>query len=323
MMELNSKIFVAGHRGLAGSSIVRCLENKGFTNLVVRSSKELDLRNQHSVREFFLQEKPEFVFDAAAKVGGILANSTYPAEFIYDNIMIQSNLIQSSCEFGVKKFLFLGSVCIYPKESQLPIRENHLMTGPLETTNEAYAIAKICGIKMCEFYRKQYGFNAVSVMPSNLYGPGDNFHPQNSHVISGLIQKFHTAKHEGRDVNVCWGDGSPEREFLYIDDLSSACFEVMQKYDNHEIINISSGVEYSIKEVAEMVKEIVGFTGEIVWDTTKPNGTTKRPLNINKIKKMGWFPKINLYDGIRMTFDWYVNNYQQLQQTSRYTGRIV
>jgi GDP-L-fucose synthase len=322
MMETNSKIFVAGHRGLAGSSILRCLESKGFTNLVVRSSKELDLRNQQAVREFFLQEKPEFVFDAAAKVGGILANSTYPAEFIYDNIMIQSNLIQSSYETGVKKFLFLGSVCIYPKESQLPIRENHLMTGPLETTNEAYAIAKICGIKMCEFYRKQYGFNAVSVMPSNLYGPGDNFHPQNSHVISGLIQKFYSAKLEGRDKIECWGDGSPEREFLYIDDLSSACFEVMQKYDHHEIINISSGVEYTIKEVAEMVKEIVGFQGEIIWDTTKPNGTMKRPLNINKIKKMGWFPKVNLYDGISITFDWYMNKYQQLQ-SARPTERGV
>ena len=243
MMQTNSKIFVAGHRGLAGSSILRCLESKGFTNLIVRSKKELDLRNQQAVREFFLQEKPEFVFDAAAKVGGILANSTYPAEFIYDNIMIQSNLIQSSYEIGVKKFLFLGSVCIYPKESQLPIRENHLMTGPLETTNEAYAIAKICGIKMCEFYRKQYGFNAVSIMPSNLYGPGDNFHPQNSHVISGRIHKFYTAKLEGTDSIHCWGDGSPEREFLYIDDLASACFDVMQKYDHSEIINISSGVE--------------------------------------------------------------------------------
>lgn len=307
MMMPESKIFVAGHRGLAGSAILRMLKERGFTNIIVRGKDELDLREQAAVRDFFATEKPEFVFDAAAKVGGILANSTYPAQFIYDNVMIQSNLIQSSYETGVKKFLFLGSVCIYPKESQLPIRETHLMTGPLETTNEAYAIAKICGIKMCEFYRKQYNFNAVSVMPSNLYGPGDNFHPQNSHVISGLIQKFHAAKVEGKKEISCWGDGSPEREFLYIDDLSSACVDVMQKYDHHEIINISSGVEYSIKEVAEIVKEIVGFRGEIIWDDTKPNGTMKRPLNINKIKKMGWFPKTNLYDGIGLTYEWYVN----------------
>jgi GDP-L-fucose synthase len=311
MMEVDSKIFVAGHRGLAGSSILRMLKGRGFTNIVVRSKDELDLRNQQAVRDFFAAEKPEFVFDAAAKVGGILANSTYPADFIYDNIMIQTNLIRSAYDNQVKKFLFLGSVCIYPKESQLPIRENHLMTGPLETTNEAYAIAKICGIKMCEFYRKQYGFNAVSIMPSNLYGPGDNFHPQNSHVISGLIHKFYSAKIQGKDSIECWGDGSPEREFLYIDDLASACVDVMQNYDHSEIINISSGVEYSIKEVAEMVKEVVGYKGEILWDTTKPNGTMKRPLNTNKIKKMGWFPKVNLRDGIKMTFEWYVDKHKQ------------
>lgn len=309
MMNENSKIFVAGHMGLAGSSIVRYLKNEGFTNIIVKTKKELDLRDQRAVKKFFSNERPEFVFDAAAKVGGILANNTYPAEFIYDNTMIQNNLIHTSFKFGVKKFLFLGSVCIYPKESELPIKENHLLTGPLETTNEAYAIAKICGLKMCEFYHKQYGFNAVSIMPSNLYGPRDNFHPQNSHVISGLIQKFYSAKLENKNKVICWGDGSPEREFLYIDDLSSACFEVMQKYDKHDIINVSSGVEYSIKEVAEIIKNVVEFHGEIIWDSSKPNGTIKRPLNTNKIKKMGWFPKINLEEGIRMTFEWYKYNH--------------
>lgn len=318
MMSPDSKVFVAGHRGLAGSAILRMLTERGFTNIVVRGKNELDLRDQAAVRDFFSTEKPEFVFDAAAKVGGILANSTYPADFIYDNIMIQTNLIRSAYENQVKKFLFLGSVCIYPKDSLLPIKESYLLTGQLETTNEAYAIAKICGIKMCEFYRRQYGFNAVSVMPANLYGLEDNFHPQNSHVISGLIRKFHTAKLEGREFIECWGDGTPEREFLFIDDLASACLEVMQKYNSHEIINISSGVEYSIKEVAEMVKEIVGFDGEIRWDTTKPNGTMKRPLNINKIKKMGWFPKVNLYDGIKMTFDWYVANLERLKGTPKH-----
>jgi GDP-L-fucose synthase len=319
-MNLDSKIFVAGHRGLAGSSIIRCLIERGYTNLVLKTKSELDLRNQQAVSDFFRDEKPEYVFDAAAKVGGILANSNYPADFIYDNIMIQTNLIRSAYENSVKKFLFLGSVCIYPKESQLPIRENYLMTGPLETTNEAYAIAKICGIKMCEFYRKQYGFNAVSVMPSNLYGPGDNFHPQNSHVISGLIQKFHSAKINNQSQFSCWGDGSPEREFLYIDDLASACLDVMLRYNNSEIINISSGVEYSIKEVAEMVKDIVGYEGEIIWDTSKPNGTMKRPLNINKIKKMGWFPKVNLYDGIRMTYDWYIQNLEMIKKDAKNHG---
>jgi GDP-L-fucose synthase len=320
MMNQDSKIYVAGHRGLAGSSIIRLLMDRGFRNIIVRSKNELDLRNQAAVRDFFESEKPDFVFDAAAKVGGILANSTYPAEFIYDNIMIQTNLIQSAYESKVEKFLFLGSVCIYPKESQLPIRESYLLTGPLETTNEPYAVAKICGIKMCEFYRKQYGFNAVSVMPSNLYGPGDNFHPQNSHVISGLIQKFHLAKTEAKMEISCWGDGSPEREFLFVEDLASACLDVMQRYNNSEIINISSGVEYSIKEVAEMVKEIVGYEGKIIWDTSKPNGTMKRPLNINKIKKMGWFPKVNLYDGIRMTYDWYIGNLESIQKDVKNRG---
>lgn len=308
-MNSQSKIFVAGHRGLVGSAILRLLKSRGFTNVITRSKQELDLRDQVSVTRFFDSEKPEYVIDAAAKVGGILANSTYPAEFIYDNIMIQSNLVNSAYHFSCKKFLFLGSVCIYPKEPLLPIKEEYLMTGPLEATNEAYAIAKICGIKMCEFYRKQYGFDAISLMPTNLYGPGDNFHPQNSHVISGLIRKFHDAKVRGLAEVVCWGDGSPKREFLYSDDLAEACLLSIQNYSGDEILNVSSGIEYSIREVANMVKKVVGFDGEIVWDTTKPNGTMKRPLSINKIKKMGWSPKMSLHDGIKLTFDWYINNY--------------
>lgn len=308
MMEKNSKVFVAGHNGLAGSSIVRYLKSEGFTNIVCKSKKELDLRNQDQVAGFFASEKPEYVFDSAAKVGGILANSNYPAEFIYDNIMIQSNLIHNSYLHGVKKFLFLGSVCIYPKYPELPIKEDSLMTGPLETTNEAYAIAKICGIKMCESYKKQYGFNAISVMPTNLYGPNDNFHPENSHVISGLVRRFHEAKINNLPSVVCWGDGSPEREFLYIDDLASACVKLMNVYDGNEIINVSSGIEYSIKEVADIVKRVVGYTGDILWDTSKPNGTIKRPLNTNKIRKMGWEPKTSLKDGIQKMYEWYVTN---------------
>jgi GDP-L-fucose synthase len=308
MMNLNSKIFVAGHKGLAGSAITKHLREKGYTNIILKSKSELDLRNQNDVLDFFMQEKPEYVFDAAAKVGGIMANNTYPAEFIYDNILIQTNIIDAAYKSQVKKFLFLGSVCIYPKEAQLPIKEKYLMSGPLETTNEAYAIAKICGIKMCEFYRKQYGFNAISLMPTNLYGPGDNFHPQNSHVIPGLIQKFYNAKKNNEQQVVCWGDGTPEREFLYIDDLASACHEMMQVYDECEIINVSSGVEYSIKEIAEMIKNIMGYEGSIIWDTSKPNGTMRRPLCTNKIKKLGWFPTTTLKDGLQKTIEWYIIN---------------
>lgn len=307
-MNLDSKIFVAGHRGLAGSAITRFLQQKGYKNIILKTREELDLRKQNDVMNFFASEKPEFVFDAAAKVGGILANNTYPADFIYDNIMIQTNLINSAYKNDVKKFLFLGSVCIYPKESQLPIKEKYLMSGPLETTNEAYAIAKICGIKMCEFYKKHYGFNSISLMPTNLYGPGDNFHPQNSHVIPGLIHKFYKAKINNEPTVTCWGDGTPEREFLYIDDLASACHEMMQVYNDAEIINVSSGVEYSIKEIAEMIKEVIDYSGNILWDTSKPNGTIKRPLCTNKIKKLGWFPSTTLREGLQKTISWYSEN---------------
>jgi len=303
MMEKNSKIFVAGHKGLAGSAIVRNLQSRGYTNIITKNKNQLDLRSQVEVSEFFKTESIEYVFDAAAKVGGIHANYTYPAEFIYDNLMIQTNLIDSAYRNGVKKFLFLGSVCIYPKFAPLPIVEDCLLTGFLEPTNEAYAIAKIAGIKMCQAYRKQYGFNAISLMPTNLYGPGDNYHPENSHVMAAMIRRFVEAKDNNLEEVVCWGDGSPKREFLYSDDLASACLLAMDNYDEYEIMNVSTGQEVSIKETAETVAKVVGYTGNIVWDTTKPNGTIKRPLHIEKIKNLGWKPDISLEEGISKSIE--------------------
>lgn len=302
-MEKTSKIFVAGHKGLAGSAIVRNLQKQGYTNIVTKNKSELDLRNQSMVEDFFKSESIEFVFDAAAKVGGIHANYTYPAEFIYDNLMIQTNLIDSAYRNNVKKFLFLGSVCIYPKFAPLPIVEDCLMTGFLEPTNEAYAIAKIAGIKMCQAYRKQYGFNAISLMPTNLYGPGDNYHPENSHVMAAMIRRFVEAKDNSLEEVVCWGDGSPKREFLYSDDLATACILAMQKYEEYEIMNVSTGEEVSIKETAETVAKVVGYTGKITWDTTKPNGTIKRPLYIEKIKQLGWEPQVSLEEGIKQSIE--------------------
>lgn len=302
-MEKNSKIFVAGHKGLAGSAIVRNLQSRGYTNIITKNKNQLDLRSQVEVSEFFKTESIEYVFDAAAKVGGIHANYTYPAEFIYDNLMIQTNLIDSAYRNGVKKFLFLGSVCIYPKFAPLPIVEDCLLTGFLEPTNEAYAIAKIAGIKMCQAYRKQYGFNAISLMPTNLYGPGDNYHPENSHVMAAMIRRFVEAKDNNLEEVVCWGDGSPKREFLYSDDLASACLLAMDNYDEYEIMNVSTGQEVSIKETAETVAKVVGYTGNIVWDTTKPNGTIKRPLHIEKIKNLGWKPDISLEEGISKSIE--------------------
>lgn len=302
-MEKNSKIFVAGHKGLAGSAIVRNLQSRGYTNIITKNKNQLDLRSQVEVSEFFKTESIEYVFDAAAKVGGIHANYTYPAEFIYDNLMIQTNLIDSAYRNGVKKFLFLGLVCIYPKFAPLPIVEDCLLTGFLEPTNEAYAIAKIAGIKMCQAYRKQYGFNAISLMPTNLYGPGDNYHPENSHVMAAMIRRFVEAKDNNLEEVVCWGDGSPKREFLYSDDLASACLLAMDNYDEYEIMNVSTGQEVSIKETAETVAKVVGYTGNIVWDTTKPNGTIKRPLHIEKIKNLGWKPDISLEEGISKSIE--------------------
>lgn len=297
-MEKTSKIFVAGHKGLAGSAIIKNLKKQGYENIITKNKSELDLRNQSMVEDFFKSESIDFVFDAAAKVGGIHANYTYPAEFIYDNLMIQTNLIDNAYKNGVKKFLFLGSVCIYPKFAPLPIVEDCLMTGFLEPTNEAYAIAKIAGIKMCQAYRKQYGFNAISLMPTNLYGPGDNYHPENSHVMAAMIRRFVEAKNSGLEEVVCWGDGSPKREFLYSDDLATACILAMNNYNEYEIMNVSTGQEVSIKKTAETVAKVVGYTGNIKWDTTKPNGTIKRPLYIEKIKNLGWKPEVSLEEGI-------------------------
>lgn len=307
-MDNNSKIFVAGHKGLAGSAIVRVLLKNGFTNVITKSKSELDLRNQSDVRDFFEQEKPEYVFDAAAKVGGIHANDTYSADFIYDNLTIQTNLIDSAYRSGVKKFLFLGSVCIYPKFAPLPIVEDCLLTGFLEPTNEAYAVAKISGIKMCQAYKKQYGFNTISLMPTNLYGPGDNYHPENSHVMAAMIRKFSNAKDNNLDEVICWGDGSPKREFLYSDDLAEACLIAMQNPSEYDVMNVSTGEEVSIKETAEIVSEAVGYSGKISWDTTKPNGTIKRPLYVDKIKSLGWEPKISLREGVQMAHQWYKDN---------------
>lgn len=307
-MDNDSKIFVAGHKGLAGSAIVRVLLKNGFTNVITKSKSELDLRNQSDVRDFFEQEKPEYVFDAAAKVGGIHANDTYSADFIYDNLTIQTNLIDSAYRSGVKRFLFLGSVCIYPKFAPLPIVEDCLLTGFLEPTNEAYAVAKISGIKMCQAYKKQYGFDTISLMPTNLYGPGDNYHPENSHVMAAMIRKFSHAKDNNLDEVICWGDGSPKREFLYSDDLAEACLVAMQNPSEYDVMNVSTGEEVSIKETAEIVSDVVGYSGKISWDTTKPNGTIKRPLYVDKIKSLGWEPKIGLREGVQMAYQWYKEN---------------
>jgi GDP-L-fucose synthase len=310
-MDSDSKIYVAGHRGLSGSALIDSLRKEGYNNIVTKTKNELDLRNQKEVKDFFEYEKIEYVFDCAAKVGGIHANSTYPAEFIYDNLMIQTNLIHSAYESKVKKFLFLGSVCIYPKFAPLPIVEDCLLTGFLEPTNEAYAVAKIAGIKMCQAYKKQYGFNAISLMPTNLYGPGDNYHPENSHVMAAMIRRFHDAKVNSQEQVYCWGDGSSKREFLYSYDLASACIMAMKNYEDTEIMNVSTGKEYTIKEVAETVSKIIGYEGEIFWDTSKPNGTIKRPLYIQKIKDLGWSSSIELEEGVDKAYSDFLKIYSK------------
>ena len=304
-MDSESKIFVAGHRGLVGSAIVRVLKERGYTNILTRTRDELDLLNQKKVLDFFDSEKPEYVFDAAAKVGGIHANDTYSADFIYENIQIQTNLIHSAWEFGVKKFLFLGSVCIYPKYAEVPVREESLLTGHLEPTNDAYAIAKISGIKMLQAYYKQYGMKSVSLMPSNLYGPGDNFHPENSHVIPAMIIKFRNSN--GKSV-MFWGDGTPKREFLYSEDLADACLFAMDNFENAELINIGSGENVSIKELSNTIASVLGYDGEIKWDISRPNGTPNRPLNCSKMTEMGWKPKHTLSRGLQKTYDWFIKN---------------
>jgi len=297
-MNKNSKIYIAGHRGMAGSAILRRLQQEGYTNIIYRSSQELDLRNQQAVADFFSQEKPEYVFLAAAKVGGILANNTYKADFIYENLAIQSNVIHQSYKHAVKKLLFLGSSCIYPKFAPQPIKEEYLLTGTLEPTNEPYAIAKIAGIKMCQAYREQYGCNFISVMPTNLYGEGDNYDPQNSHVIAALIRKFYEAKRDGKKQVEIWGTGTPRREFLNADDLADACYFLMLHYDSPEIVNIGVGEDISIKELALLIKEIVGYEGELFFDTSKPDGTPRKLLDVSKLHNLGWRHRIGLREGI-------------------------
>ncbi len=305
-MKKNSPIFVAGHRGLAGGAIYRNLEQAGFTNLILRSRAELDLRDQAATARFFTTEQPEYVFLAAAKVGGILANATQPAEFLRDNLAIQTNVIHSARQTGVKKLLFLGSSCIYPRLAPQPMREDALLTGPLEPTNEWYAIAKIAGIKMCQAYRKQYGFSAICLQPTNLYGPGDNFDLASSHVLPALLRKFHEAKVNQAPEVVVWGSGSPLREFLHVDDLASAAVYLMDHYDGESIVNIGSGEEVSIRQLAELIREVTGYPGALTFDTSKPDGTPRKLLDLTYLHSLGWKSSIPLAEGLRQTYKWYL-----------------
>ncbi len=297
-MNKNDKIYIAGHNGMVGSAILRRLQKEGFENFVLRSSKELDLRVQQDVENFFKEEKPEYVFLAAAKVGGILANNTYRAEFLYDNLMIQNNIIHQAYVNGVKKLLFLGSSCIYPKHAPQPLKEEYLLTGELEPTNEPYAIAKIAGIKMCDAYRDQYGCNFISAMPTNLYGPNDNYDLKTSHVLPALIRKFHEAKLENKPFVEVWGTGSPRREFLHVDDLADACLFLMENYNEPGFVNVGTGVDVTIKELAEMIRDIVGYEGEIQWDTSKPDGTPRKLMDVSRLTALRWERRIDLVEGI-------------------------
>jgi len=309
-MEKNSKIFIAGHRGLVGSAIVRALEKKGFTNILTRTHKELDLTNQQAVAGFFAEEKPDYVFLSAAKVGGIMANKTYPADFIYNNLSIQSNIIHSAYINKVKKLLFLGSSCIYPKLCPQPIKEEYLLTSELEPSNKAYAIAKIAGIIMCQSYNEQFGTNFISLMPTNLYGTNDNFDLQNSHVLPAMIRKFHDAKIENKSNVTLWGTGSAMREFLHVDDLADASLFLMENYNESSIVNVGTGEDETIKELAEKIKQVVGYEGEIIWDTTKPDGTPRKLLDVSKIHNLGWKHTIPLHEGITATYEWFKENYK-------------
>ncbi len=311
-MEKNSKIYIAGHKGLVGSAILRKLENQGYANLVFKTREELNLLDVSKVADFFKEEKPEYVFDAAAKVGGILANNTFSADFIYENLTIQNNIIHNSYLSGVKKLLFLGSACVYPKNCPQPIKEEYLLSGYLEPTNDAYAIAKIAGIKMCQSYNKQYGTNFISVMPTNLYGPNDNFDLNNSHVLPALIRKFYEAKINNLEKVTLWGTGAPRREFLYVDDLADACVFLMNNYNESEIINIGIGADISIKELAEMIKKIIGFEGRIEWDSSKPDGTPVRMLDNSRLQSLGWKYQIDFEDGLKTAYKWFVDNYGNL-----------
>ena len=307
-MNPESKIYVAGHRGLAGSAIVRALKRKGYNNLITRTHSELDLTDQLAVQAFFEAEQPTHVILAAAKVGGIHANDTYPAEFIRDNLAIQTNVIHSAWQSGVDKLVFLGSSCIYPKFAEQPMREDSLLTGPLEPTNEWYAVAKIAGIKMCQAYRKQYGFDAISLMPTNLYGPGDNFNLENSHVLPALLRKFHEAKLNNDPQVVMWGTGSPKREFLHVDDLGDAVVHLTEHYSDSDIVNVGVGTDVSIRELAELVKDVVGYEGEIVNDTSKPDGTPRKHMNVDRLSALGWSAGISLKQGVENTYEWFLKN---------------
>ncbi len=310
MMQKDSKIYIAGHRGMVGSALHRRLSKDGFTNIITKTSKELDLRDQKAVADFFEKEKPEYVFLAAAKVGGIVANNTYRAEFLYDNLQMECNIIHQSHLVGVKKLMFFGSSCIYPKLAPQPLKEEYLLTGLLEPTNEPYAIAKIAGIKLCESYRDQYGSNFIAVMPTNLYGYNDNYHPENSHVLPALIRKFHEAKkNNAKEVSI-WGTGSPLREFLFADDLADACMLLMEKYEDKSFVNIGRGEDISIKDLALTIKKIIGFEGELVFDSSKPDGTPRKLMDISKLKNMGWSPKIGFEEGIQLAYEDFLARYE-------------
>ena len=310
-MNKDSKIYVAGHRGLVGSAIVRALQGRGFNNLVLKTHQELDLLDQSAVKKFFEQEKPEYVFLAAAKVGGIMANKTFPADFIYNNLSIETNVIHNAYAHGVKKLLFLGSSCIYPKLCPQPIKEEYLLTSELEPTNKAYALAKIAGIVMCQSYNEQYGTNFISLMPTNLYGPNDNFDLENSHVLPALVRKFHEAKVKNEPQVVMWGTGGAQREFLYVDDLAKASLFLIENYHDSAIINVGTEEDVTIKELAEKVRAVVGYEGEIVWDTTKPDGTPRKLLDVSKLHSLGWKHSINLEAGLEETYAWFDKNKAQ------------
>lgn len=307
-MEKNAKIYVAGHRGMVGSAIVRCLEQNGYTNIVKRTSKELDLRRQDQVEKFFSNEKPDYVFLAAAKVGGIIANSRHPADFMYDNMILEMNVIRAAFANNVKKLMFLGSSCIYPRMAPQPMKEDCLLTSALEQTNEAYALAKISGLKYCEYLNRQYGTDYISVMPTNLYGPNDNYHPEHSHVLPALIRRFHEAKETGAEKVVIWGTGSPLREFLYVDDLADACVYLMNNYSGNETVNLGTGKELTIAELAETVKKVVGYKGLIEYDKTKPDGTPRKLLDVSKLERLGWKYETELEEGIRLTYEDFLHN---------------
>lgn len=311
-MEKGAKIYVAGHRGLVGAALVRQLRAGGYDNLLLATSKEVDLREQGAVRDFLGWHKPDYVFVAAAKVGGILANDSYPADFIYENLMIEANLIHESYRNGVKKLLFLGSTCIYPKMAPQPLKEEYLLTGPLEPTNEWYAVAKIAGIKLCQAYRRQHGCSYICAMPTNLYGPGDNFDLQGSHVMPALIRKFHEAKTAGQSQVVVWGTGAPKREFLHVDDCAAACLFLMDRYDDSEIVNIGVSEDIAIRDLAELIKAVTGFAGDIVYDSGKPDGAPRKLVDTSKLRGLGWAPTISLEQGVRSIYEWYLSHFERI-----------